>query len=293
MTLETTKNLNSRSFLFSNVSIILESIASRKLAKQNQSESLFFGNVEEKIDPINWQNQNTIPIFQLLQAEKEVLGIYVSGNPLIEYRDLVAKIINIGRANNLHLILVEKIRKVYTKTRSLMLALEITTELGSFEAVIFPKNAIELSSKLKEKELYWCKGRTSENKKKQETEDQYSDSPKMIIDSCDIFEIGILNLGLEGISEFAKDKLAEFNWTSLKDNPNDFEVTATEKIVKIKISRSFGILNLQKLLDNSSDNNKFGFLQVEIEIETHSNIWKQIQKKIWIKETLLEQFNLI
>jgi hypothetical protein len=115
----------------------------------------------------------------------------------------------------------------------------------------------------------------------------------MIIDSCDIFEIGILNLGLEGISEFAKDKLAEFNWTSLKDNPNDFEVTATEKIVKIKISRSFGILNLQKLLDNSSDNNKFGFLQVEIEIETHSNIWKQIQKKIWIKETLLEQFNLI
>ena len=289
------KPLEKRAFLFANVEAILESIASRKLAKQNESESLFFGPSEEKADPIHWKKSITIPKIQMLQAEKEALGIYVSGNPLLEYKELKQKIIQIARVDDLQLILVEKIRKVFTKTRNLMLAMEVTTLDGSFEAMIFPKNAMELSKKLKEKELYWCKGRVSEGKKKQEAEDQYSDIPKMIIENASVFQDGILGLNLEGISEFSQSKLTNFNWISLRDNPDDFEniQIVNEQVNKIKIARTFGITNLQKLLDNSENSNKFGYLAVEIEIETSLNTWQFVPQKLWIKETVLRQTNLV
>ena len=289
------KPLEKRAFLFANVEAILESIASRKLAKQNESESLFFGASEEKSELIRWKKSIIIPKIQMLQAEKEALGIYVSGNPLLEYKELKDKITQIAKVDDLQLILVEKIRKVFTKTRNLMLAIEVTTLDGSFEAMVFPKNAMELSGKLKEKELYWCKARVSEGKKKQEGEDQYSDMSKMIIENASVFQDGILSLNLDGISEFAQQKIANFNWTGLKNNPDDFEniQAINEQIIRIKIARTFGITNLQKLLDNSQNNNKIGYLAVEIEIETNPNTWQILSQKLWIKETILKQMNLV
>lgn len=162
------KHVRVRSFLINNLDIILENIAARRERKKHDTEDIFSILEDDSSTGIHWKRD--IPLktnMELLMIEKESLGVYMSGNPLEDFehiRDAVRFASGLG--NNLHLAIVEKVKKIFTKSQNMMFALQLTLPDSQIEGVIFSKKAMEYSSILVEKELYWIIGRVDEKKSK-------------------------------------------------------------------------------------------------------------------------------
>ncbi len=160
-----------RSLYINNMDTILENLSSRRENKKIQSDDLFdfgdFGSGDsepKKSLNLNYNLPNLADI-DVLMMEKESLGLYVSGNPLGRYTEFVEYLRDYTFEENLHLILIEKIRKIFTRAGKLMLAIDITTHLESnLEMVIFPKHANDLVKIIEAKELFWVIGKIQEPK---------------------------------------------------------------------------------------------------------------------------------
>ena len=112
----------------------------------------------------------------LLNFEKEVLGIYISGHPLEEYEQLWKKNITNTtgdflldeESNTIHVpdgarvtiggMITEKKIK-YTKTDKVMAFLQVEDLVGSVEVVVFPKPYEQYASKLTEDAKVFVRGR--------------------------------------------------------------------------------------------------------------------------------------
>ena len=153
-----------RSFLGSNVDILLENLAARRETNKNKSEDIFATYVSPSI---KWK-KNQIPKtkLQILIEEKNSLGLYMSGNPLVEYMKIEKILQEKLNKWNFRLMFINKVRKIFTKAGQMMFALEINLTEREIEAVIFPKNAMELSPLLAENELYLVIGNIQEKRKK-------------------------------------------------------------------------------------------------------------------------------
>ncbi len=114
----------------------------------------------------------------LLNFEKEVLGIYISGHPLEEYEQLWRKNITNTTAdfmldeetNAIHaqdgaratiggMIAERKIK--YTKNDKVMAFLQVEDLVGSMEVIVFPKVYEECANKLAEESKVFIRGRVS------------------------------------------------------------------------------------------------------------------------------------
>jgi DNA polymerase III alpha subunit len=159
--------IKQRSVLINNMEVILESLSSRRENKKIESDDLFdFGGAGETKSNLNLDYDiPNLPDIDLLMAEKDSLGLYVSGNPIEALTPFVEYLMDFTYQDNLHLVLIEKIRKIFTRTGKLMLAIDITTNHESnLEMVIFPKHAGDLVKVIEAKQLFWAVGKIQEPK---------------------------------------------------------------------------------------------------------------------------------
>ncbi|NOR45335.1 MAG: DNA polymerase III subunit alpha [Candidatus Delongbacteria bacterium] len=142
-----------------------QKIASRKLDWGN---SLFGDNSDQEI-VINHPALLDIEEFDkssLLEQEKELIGLYVSGHPLDKYKDLIKalsinqKVLTDSFSDNYTFTLggmlrTKRIRT--TKTNKQMANLTVTTYYGDEDLVLFPKKFDKYNEKLNENEVYFFK----------------------------------------------------------------------------------------------------------------------------------------
>ena len=142
-------------------------------------------NIEGQIDLFSSKEQmddgDTLPHLkeydtkQLLEYEKEVLGIYLSGHPLDKYAGILDKYVSIknielqlseedselgdGQYVAIGGILVDK-KVIYTKTNKKMAFIKIEDITGAVEVIIFP-NLFSKFEELDETQVFLIKGRVS------------------------------------------------------------------------------------------------------------------------------------
>jgi|GEM_PF-1046464 DNA polymerase III alpha subunit len=259
-----------RSFLMANVETMLQAASTLRQSAGIESEDLFGAEVDDqntgKTD-IQWiQKADNLSPFQVLLKEKDSLGLFVSGNPLDEYQPILEWVQETAARDDIHLVLITKIRKIFTKAGQMMFALQITIYNAEVEGVIFPKKAMDLSPRLAEGELFWVRGKISVPKKRDtkqkplpstpiadanedldtsgegnveqpisetvEEVKEYDELPKLLIDNLVPFQEGALAvLADEDIRiSINREKLFKsVNWERLKVDPNSFHENFGER----------------------------------------------------------------
>jgi DNA polymerase III alpha subunit len=178
-----------RSFLGANSEALLESLNQFRHANKVDSDDLFGDSHETTV--INYNLQFTPRTKKdILIEEKNSLGLYVSGNPLADYRELVTSVQDAAYTDEVNLILINKIKKIFTKKNLMMFALLVSTPFGDYEAIIFPKKAMGLSPILQEKELFWVTGKIDEGNRSENSKvndegetTEYEQKPKILINN--------------------------------------------------------------------------------------------------------------
>ncbi|MDF2612911.1 MAG: polymerase alpha subunit [Clostridia bacterium] len=141
-----------------------------------QIDLFALGTGEQIEDKDHLPNIEEFDLKDLLNYEKEVMGIYLSGHPLDKVRDLLDEYITIksidleykedeeesikdGQKVIIGGILVDK-RIIFTKTNKKMAFLTLEDTLGTMEAIIFP-TLYDVFSQLPEESVFIIKGRIS------------------------------------------------------------------------------------------------------------------------------------
>ncbi len=316
--MDNTNYIQKRSFLWANVENILENLSSRRESKKNDSDNLFDSFDDTTTSKISFKTDfKNLSKFETLTMEKEALGLYVSGNPLNEYEPLLEFVRNITDDPTIYFVLIEKIKKVFTKAGAMMLVMNITMPYDSLEGVIFSKKAMELSSVVQEKKIFIVKGKIQEPKNKKEEVLDGNDSgsveeikefvelTKLIFDMAVPFESGVLSLieKLElPLSNTRKEIINNLNWAELLSDPNTFEemikddkasLPMTKKLtidttkplelqtVTIKINSKIGIEKAKEIKSNLSKIELPNSYKAIIKIE-HNKEWKTIDGDFWI-----------
>jgi len=304
-----------RSFLAGNIDNILENLAARREHSKINADDLFSldANTSNLVN-IRWNtNYPLLRKYTILVLEKETLGLYVSGNPLEEYAPLLNWVRETTSRDDVFLILIEKIKKVFTKSGTMMLALTITTLEGDLEGLVFPKNALQISPKIEEKELFWVKGKISDKNKhktKNNTNDkvdkiddsgeetntqEFAELPKLIIEQVCSFEEGVLPLFDGEEYPLAQNRiqlLTAQDWAKLKHNPTAFTSkiasnnTALTKETTIKILRipntvtKEQLLALKNKLANTPTTDQD--IKIKLEVQDSANHWRKVKGEYWL-----------
>ncbi len=283
-----------RSFLWFNVDKILESIAIKKNQNKNDTDDLFSisteNNLLAKPTSIFRKKFDLKSELKILQEEKEALGIYVSGNPLKKFQPVLKWARSIALVDNLYLVLIEKIKKVFTKRGSMMLIFNLTSNEFEAEGVVFSKNFIRISAIAQEKKLFWVLGKLNQNKKNKEEDDSYAEADKLLIEEIAPLEKGFIEI-LENqdisISQQRKDIINSINWEKIETNPNLIEKTLnSEKIIstlKLK-TKNQSNLDLQKIV-NQNQYTYFKYNNSQLELTIPQNTDKQ--KMLLIKQKMM------
>lgn len=316
--------IRTRSILYYNVEQILETLSQLRNSKKIASDDLFGS--EESDSPAHAQiSFNTsIPAkskLQVLVEEKESLGLYVSGNPLAEYENLVEYIRQATYTDDIHLVIINKIKKIFTKSNQMMFALAVSTPHQELEAVIFPKRALEFSPIIQEKELFWIKGKISQkqNKTNQKMNEEgeiqeYDELPKLLIDELRPFRSGVLELFTDSISlsESSLRRINALDWNILYYEPalisNDSQLDSEAvlqsntlqdlhhtppqetKIVEMYLPMSLGAAKLKHIKDQLRPSPSKGLAEVEIYIES-SEGYKKAKGTYWITSEIAQQYS--
>ena len=312
--------VNIRSYLASNVDVLLEYISTKRKSQLNNSHDLFdIGMLDSETSHIPWHTtynkRNTLDI--LLQ-EKESLGLYVSGNPLKYFIDIQEWVQTYTYLEHVHIILVDKIKKIFTKSGNMMFALQISTTTGPMEGIIFPKNAMKFSPYLEEKKIFFIYGKESTRKRNRtKTDDdgetqEYDELPKLLLDSISPFEEGVLSLleKLEKHPDLTTNKrevLSFVDWGEILLKPHKFNTkdipskhpkpqespTATNTShtitqLRFPISSPKEVLSAcKKCLRKESSGND---VCVNISIETSAG-WKKAKGTFYIDHTSFQEFS--
>ncbi len=137
-----------RATLIQNLERVLEFVTKLKAQSMFGQTSLFDNNDESALPSFDMENIQELPVLEMLNNEKELLGYYFSGHPMDKYRQAWQKSIN------LHLNKTEKAmpdrkytimgtitssRVITTKRGQQMAFLQIEDFEGSIELIVFPK----------------------------------------------------------------------------------------------------------------------------------------------------------
>ena len=249
------QRLNIRQTLADNLEYMLEKVNSYKIEKKNNSFDLFGDFEEEFEEKVNLVPATIINKLNILLKEKEYLGLYITSNPMQEFSAILDYVRQISENNNIHLILIDKIKKIFTKNKEMMFALEISIDGEKVEGVIFPKSAMALSPLLEEKTLYFVIGRISQPKKRKveidATENESSEVsdgiiiqefvelPKLLISDLCLFTNGVMPLLQTDETRISKQRgeiLEKINFVELLIDPLSFTKKDKElEIVELRL----------------------------------------------------------
>lgn len=306
------KYIQIRSILAANVDMLLENLSQRRLSNKIDSDDLFGSEIDHSSSStviINSQIQNKSK-FQILLEERESLGLFISGNPLEDFIPLVESVRETILRDDVHVIVINKIKKIFTKKNLMMFALHVSTINGEYEGIIFPKRALEFSPILQEKSLFWVKAKLSIREKKDQTFDdenttrEYDEAPKMLIEEIVPFSQGVLDL-MKNEKSFSltsqrTDKLNAIDWAVLEQNPslvNTETPTQTSNTIEEaspvilrfpKLTPKETLIDLKRQLSTEPREN---FKEVCIEIESDAG-WKRVKGKMYASESTIHAFTI-
>jgi DNA polymerase III alpha subunit len=261
--------LKIRQTLFENVEYLLDKVNSYKEEGKNNSMDLFSDD-DQLDETLELKASTTINQLNVLLKEKEFLGLYVTNNPITEFTPVLKVVRNISEKENIHLILIDKIKKIFTRNKEMMFALEISIDGEKVEGIIFPKYALNLSPILEEKKLFFALGRISLPKKKKqevavleegefESEDgnqvqEFVELPKLMIDSLSPFEEGCKKLFVKDedkISKARQELLDKIDFVSILADPDSYKnyLNNSEPETTETTGTNFKRLELPKTLD--------------------------------------------
>lgn len=181
---------------------LLEAVISEKKNKVEGQMSIFDFGMEELQDDkdADYPDIKEFPSAILLAMEKEMLGLYVSGHPLMDYKDKLASIINLKSSDlavsdeeetedgldlrhaghvkdNMQVttggIIVSKRTKA-TRNNTMMAFVSLEDMFGAMELIVFPKIFEKYSELLVVDSIVVIKGRLSLKE---------DDTPKIILES--------------------------------------------------------------------------------------------------------------
>jgi len=282
-------------------------MSAKRQASKIEADDLFATDDEVTSDVVNYNfNYPLKAKFDVLSEEKNSLGLYVSGNPLEAYVPILDWARDASLQDDVHLILVEKIKKIFTKAGGMMLALQITTPTEEIEGLIFPKIALKYSALLEENQIYWTFGKIKRKVKKdtEETDDsgikEFDEKPKLLINSIVAFNKGVHSLfeDLEmPLSDNRKDILTSQNWDNLLIDPESFNPDMDEKDDKkvsiqakiIKFTKKLGTDRLKDLKSKLKTQPISKGLMVNIELETAEG-FKKVKGNFWIENKDMAEF---
>jgi DNA polymerase-3 subunit alpha len=144
--------------------------------------------------------------YELLNMEKEVVGIYVSGHPLEKNKDLINKVTNfsskeiikvqdelesIGKSQtyrdgmNVKIVgIINKVKKKFTKKNTIMAFVTIEDLSGSIEVIMFDSAYSRWSNLLNEGNIVYVEGKLSIRD---------NDSPTIIVNNMSQFDDNFKN----------------------------------------------------------------------------------------------------
>ncbi len=239
-----------RTTLANNVEYLLEKISSYKEELKNESMDLFSDDltIEDKIELKKPEHINQLTV---LLKEKEFLGLYVTANPVEQYSELLKFVRDQSEVKNIYLVLIDKVKKIFTRNKDMMFGLEISTEGEKVEGIIFPKNALKLSPLIEEKQIYWVIGKISVPKKRKaepqvavegdfESEDgnqvtEFVELPKLIIEDLTPYLQGVLPLLLTEELKPSKQRIAileKIDYNSILSDSKNLEKYLGLKVQK-------------------------------------------------------------
>ncbi len=172
---------------------ILKSVETGRRKNLDGQVSLFeMGESKAAHDDYRMPTVDEYPKDTMLQQEKEVSGLYLSGHPLEQYRDIIAHIgtATIGELvgdegdsqDNRRIVLVctiVKIKFFTTKSNDIMAFTTVEDLTGTMEALIFPSVLMDANALVKENAAVVLRGRVSA---KEEEE------PKLVVDEVSDIE---------------------------------------------------------------------------------------------------------
>jgi hypothetical protein len=245
-----------RQTLAENVAEILTRVVSFREDSKNDTEDLFADFTEQK--SANKLHLEPTPNFSELEAllkEKEFLGLYVTNNPIHRFTPFLAYVREVLDRQDVYLILIDKVKKIYTKSKDMMFALEISIDEQKCEGVIFSKNATRLSSVLEEHQVFWVKGKISDRSKKKQDKPapvvveqivdqdleggealegvlvseneirEFVELPKLIIDEISPFNNGVVGLfdnDKIGLNMNVKTRIMDINYAQIMLAPESY-----------------------------------------------------------------------
>ena len=289
-----------RSFLAGNVQTMLDNISVRKEASKIDSEDLF--GAEPIDESVHWATDYpTIKPLDLLMQERDSLGIYVSGHPLANFISSLDYCREVLESQELHIVLIEKSRRIFTKAGAMMFALDITmaAETEKHEGIIFPKSAQRISTAVEDKNIFWVKGKVmKKKKKKKEDEDQYEDLPKLAVDDMIKFEHGPLPLyeyGEIGIPINRKQMIQDIDWQQVLLNPSSFDPDGTKEsnepesqITEIKLPPGLTPEKIKEIKELLEEKPSIELKPIKLMIKKDGE-WKKTKNILWGKVDKIQE----
>ena len=140
--------------------------------------SLFGGTEGDSRDSFAMPKVDEFPLPELLGMEKEIAGMYLSGHPMMEYREaatamgaaLIGEIVQSAKEEDARyddgdrvtlLCIISTVKTKVTKSNATMAFVTVEDLSGSIEMLVFPKTLQEASALLQETRVVEIQGRVS------------------------------------------------------------------------------------------------------------------------------------
>jgi len=167
----------SRASLVSNLDRALEFAAGIQKDRKNRQLSFFDLTDTDSLEKSMGNGVKNIkewPQSQLLSFEKQLLGFYVTGHPLIKYEDILevytdSRIKNLKQKPNSSSVsiggMVDKVKKLTTKRNQKMAILSLEDLTGRTEVILFSRLYKEVTGLIRPNFMIFIKGRVSYKRK--------------------------------------------------------------------------------------------------------------------------------
>jgi DNA polymerase III alpha subunit len=291
-----------RSLLVSNIDLILENLSSRRESKKNDGDDLFGFDEQSNSGIILGKNIKNLSKMEALLMEKEILGLYISGNPLYEFEQIQQKVRYLLNDFDIHLVLIEKIRKVFTRSNAMMIAMDVTTPTENIEAVVYTKYAMQIAPFLVEKKMFWFKGkiRIPEQKNNSEISSdldldtsggevrEFVESVKIVVNAVSAFENGVADLFDDEIDNM---ELESIDWVKLAKNPLQLERVEMDgtgnQVKKLVINKKYSIAKIAEIKSKMTKQKVPASYKLEVFVE-HNDQVKQIPGEFWMEKSYFD-----
>ncbi len=193
-----------RATLFQNMERAVSYVEAKKRGADNGQASLFGENSDEEFVPFVFEEAEEKPKIELLDEERELIGCYVSGHPLDDYRKVITECATVNSSNisreakdaeatkaaagnswqsrNAGKVytavgMLTELRKIITKKGQgqEMAFAKLQDFKGAIDLTFFPRTWVELRPQIEEGKIYAFKGKL----------DGSRDTPSFLVDSIE------------------------------------------------------------------------------------------------------------